>query len=1535
MTHRPTAIPRRAADRSAFVRAVAVVVCCVLGLARWANAQDRNPIYVDDSTVAHATLRQLPELVRTGNVSEASRAVQAMLDDSGDRLVQRMAWSDPRAGAPSMVDPALWLSEDPDLFATVRAEVHRAIAASSALADWYQRSQGDRAQQLLARGEVDLVERTLLMTQAGFEACLRVAEQHAIAARFDAAARALEQLEMHPARSDPVRWSEAMALASRIAAWADALARATGREEPTPAATLAQRWRADRPEIASTQPDVPRVAAGPASAERFRLSPTVPQPSFDPGAIPSAPLRSFVLDWPSEHPLAPARQPVSDGISQSRPTDLWVFPSIVGERVVVNDGVWVRAFDRFTLEPLWSTQAPGAPSDPDGRAWEARISVQTGPRLEDHLAVASDAGLVVAVTGLGIASEQMRLGDGRVHAIEADTGLVRWSVDPTVLDERLADASIRGPAVVSDGVVVVTLRQSARIRRVASRYLAGLDLWTGELRWVRLIGSAGALPWAARPGGVSELASVDRGIVYSSDGLGSTSSGLGVIGAVEAATGRVLWIRRVAGTPSTGSESPRVWEAPSVAVVGDSAFALATDRSQIFRFDARTGVLLDTRPASSLGSPAYVVPIGGDIALVGPVAVAFLSVSDFAAGRARLTPSWQPGLAVGRAVAASVDGASGPEPRLLIPTSEGYALLDPSRPAELQRHRLERPGITLATPQQVLVVDGRSIHTYLGWDGAEAILRQRMDRRPSDPMPGLTYAQFALELGRREGVVDALDHALRALASVPELDAQALRAKAHDLLASMLEAGLARRGQPGTGAASQPDATTDLALLGELALRLQTVDAGPQARARTLLAVGLFHEHEGDSAAAVDRYHELLADDQLHRERVALADRAGVAGDEATRRARALVARAGASAAVGADASAERAAQALTAPASATAGPDAIERVARAHPVWALTPELWRSAARSHRALNQPKRELAALAEAIAADEAQIAIQGQQSQPAARSLLASASAAIDALARREQHATALQLLDRLTRAYPALPASIDGASLATLSANARAGLLNRERRARIGATLADGSQSIRGWTRMAALLREHGDRASEHALLISRSEGRFALFGLGGDDGRGPLLEAAWSLPTGGGDPQLLRLQPDAAVLLWPTNAGPIIERLDAIGGQSRWRTRPLRSLLPGSPALAQTLLDSDGRPRAVDMPFAGRRLLVDVLVSMSRDRLALVERSGRLAVFDVDDGSLVASAASPVRVVFDVDTTDEQLLVLGGDRPVVEAVPAAGEGQPIAPADVGQQPDAARGVVPPRPAEQPSRAPEFEQRWGDPVAALIDLPSGSVRHELRSLRGVPRFCRMLAPDVAVIGTSVELVGLDPSAAPGTDPVRWRTEYVGPSASDAWTIGELMVLVLSDAGGALRVIDPRSGEVVRASVDVRGRLTPETRVEAHEMEGRLAIGSERGVIVLDAQGQTVGADAIDIGGGGLLPAAAGDGVLVTIERRPTTYVEGLGRHTLYVLSADSARVLVKREILLGHPPSDIALLDGRIMLTSGGQTQVIRADAEP
>jgi len=220
-----------------------------------ATAQPENPVYADDSPLAADTLGRLDDLLSIESYAEAARALQRLLDDEGQRVLRS--------------------EEDERLFLPVRDLVHERLLANPELLERYREAEGPRAAALLEANDAAEAERTRLLTPAGFEAALRLAQRRLEEAKFHAALRTLAQLDAHPDRTGEraLEAAQLMVLASRYV-------------ENDRWRALAQTW-AERSGLA--RPDLSRIEAP--DAARVETSQTL-----DP-ALRGAPIERASLSY--------------------------------------------------------------------------------------------------------------------------------------------------------------------------------------------------------------------------------------------------------------------------------------------------------------------------------------------------------------------------------------------------------------------------------------------------------------------------------------------------------------------------------------------------------------------------------------------------------------------------------------------------------------------------------------------------------------------------------------------------------------------------------------------------------------------------------------------------------------------------------------------------------------------------------------------------------------------------------------------------------------------------------------------------------------------------------------------------------------------------------------------------------------------------------------------------------------------------------------------------------------------------------------
>lgn len=676
-----------------------------------ALAQSASPVFMDDSPRAADSMFRAGELASIGNLDEAVRVLQSVLDEEAERVL------------PS--------SADQNLFVPVRQRINEMLLGSRPLLDRYRELESARAGAMLEAGDLAGLERTRLLTTPGFEAALRLAQERLEGARFHSARFVLEQLERHPDRKGDAG-RDAARLLSMVSSYAD--------DEAEAIEERSARWAREAgidpvPGLASRPPIDPAYSLYEA-CRPVELAEMLPRPLWSDALGDELPLSASNSNRGSAFEIPENAQL------------LYCFPSAVGDTLYTNDTHTVTAWNRFTLSPRWRARFEGV----RGRGFI--VGPQQG--FEEVSAVASDGIHAATLIGFAIQGQEQNLPARRVVLLDAATGRVRWTRSMQDLDLSKPDlpSRPRGPVALHEGLVIVGVTRDDANRRLESTALAGIDVETGSLVWFRLLASTGSASFAFRAT-IYDPMLCERGLVYATDRMGHVSC-------VEAATGRTRWIRRITGAILGGS-ADQAWEASQPVRIGDSLFVIQPDSQALLRIDALTGELLASAHASAFESPNYLVAVDGQLVTVSRTMLMKPDLATFGPGvKSAVLAKFQQGQIRGRVVAAGN--------RVLVPVVTGIEVydLEPNNPpAPVMSMDLEKPGNVLPLDSQLIVADDREVHTYLFWETAEAVLRQQMAANPDDPSPAITYMELAYRALRPGAILGAVDKALATIERDP------------------------------------------------------------------------------------------------------------------------------------------------------------------------------------------------------------------------------------------------------------------------------------------------------------------------------------------------------------------------------------------------------------------------------------------------------------------------------------------------------------------------------------------------------------------------------------------------------------------------------------------------------------------------------------------------------------------------------------------------------------------------------------------------
>ncbi|MFI4870196.1 MAG: PQQ-binding-like beta-propeller repeat protein [Phycisphaerales bacterium JB061] len=1417
--------------RLAFITA-AITVAAAASLSL---AQDTSPVYVDDSPTAEQVLDQLPRLVAQENLSEAISVVQKLLDEEPYRLV---------------VD-----EHDDSLFHSVRARLHRSLLESPDLLERYRLVQEPLARRLLGEGESARVARALLLTTSGAEASLDLAQRHYESARFDAAVAALAELDSHPDRTPG---SELAARSARL------LAEIAPLVDQDSVRALALRY-ADEAGLAD-EIDASTVAPIelPASARVVSADLSAAGAEFTPGELLPRPLRSSQISGTSAGGLSEASLLRGQRLSAGEPLP-WIMPVLAGDLVFVNNMNQISAWDRVTLERVWS-YAPKTESDLLGiTANTFRRSIESS--VEDSTPVVVGGGVALGITH--DRSDRNRPSAPKLNALAVDTGELLWSIQPSQLKQEWHESIYSCPPVIVGDTAVCSLFQFSPLRRVMAIHTIGLDLYTGELRWSRLVGTAGVAP-SQRLERIAHLALSDKGVVYRTDPLG-------VVSAIDAYTGEPIWIRKLDGEQGFSGSGRKHWQQPAPIIHDGSLIVLTPDELRLLVLDAETGEVIADRSASSIGYPEYLlrtrdmlVGVGSGISavniddLVSGEAIHFGNMSERAPGRVRV---------------------AGEE--LLIPTNSGALLIDPHDPENSRRSvTLDYPGAPIAIGDQLIVADSSFVHTYLPWPTAEETLKSRLAQSPDDPDIALTYTELAYRAGAIDRVAFAASAALAAADRLGNAErALTARDRLYDSLLAMLTADRIRGGSL---VAAQ---NITIKQRGELVDRLGEAARGPSRRVGYLMEVGRLAELQNEWTDAANAYQSILLDDSLtathhtqgrrrQRAQLAAADAVSKLVRDHPRAYRAF------------DEQARELLKSLANPES-PASPREYERLASRYPVSRSAPEALLAASDLHIAEGRLDRSIQALERAVDA----LSALSDRREPSKAVVGEIAGRLIRSLADADRLFAASQTLERIRADKPGLLLTYMGGAIDTEAlANELAGkLASLSRLPRVGHKPLRMSQAVLGWS-VVKPISTRGPVPRDHLLMYSRDMGTLALFGINSEatdnlgfnpedleGGGSGVLSPIWSrLAQQGSNASLVRLEPSNAILLWGGGDTASIELIDTVNGNTRWRTLPFGDLFEEEPSRRRTGL--------VETPLDGPSRLSDIMVVIGDQHIALVERTGRAAVFNLATGETVWSAMFDVPVVYEAAMAGG-VLVIGGERP---ADVRAGE-----PA----------GVI--------------------PVVASYDIATREVLDIDDSLRSLFRWVRIDRAGRVLVGHDGGVVCTDPKRKTQL----WAIDDPAVRLTgDAWLVRERAIVLGPDR--QIWQIEMATGELRDAPLEDLTRVGSSSLIDIVEgQNSEVVFTTDRGMIVFDRAGSLIGGDA-GTGNARVLPPVAGEGVFAMLASDGAPHFESGSVFRLSMLDANSGKLLGQADIRLPYDPDSLVLLDDHIIVSAGNSTLVYDAPVD-
>ena len=1097
-----------------------------------AAPQDTVAVMVYESPTASQLAERMLEQ-RAANVGESARIAARLLAEFGARLVP-----DPEGGEGS--------------FRSVRRAVEAALVAAPDLLARYRELAEADADERLAAGDLERLHREALFTRAGLEATLRLAQIDLERGLGAQSLRRLERVAEHPDLvGDARRRAEAI---EALARWVEGDAAANGLEAPPPART------ASDPFGAGTAGDPP----SPAWRSVWSVE------------LPDAPFRRAFRELKQTGRLVPrtATRIAEDG------NLLVAMPSADADTVYLNEGHVVRAIDRLSRRERW------------------RVSLEDGE--VDNLGAVGDPTLVavadgIAVTVAGHAICTVRTGAGRIVALDAEDGSIRWR---TRLADEAAESIGEGtdlfpygtPAVAGDAVLVLARRVTNRLDSVD--YLACLALEDGSLRWLSRLGSSGGI----RLGGMRPFS-----IPLVEGGRGFVSSSVGVVAAVEIADGEIAWLRRMPVPLRDTRLSVEPWEVQVPVAIGGSILAIAPDQASILRLDASSGRELERRgfEDGAVGQPRYLLAgrdrEGRDVLIAVGSDVAALDPGDLSSPRWRFSEANDALLSdrAGLVNRVGIRGRAQVAGDLLIVPGRGDVLaLDLADGTVVDRIEIEEPANLLHHDGQLLLASKDSLRAIMPPDRARARLAERRRSDPENPEWPLASVELEFAAGDVEAALAAAEDALGAV------DRSPIAEERERLFAQLLAID-----------AALPPADPRMSRSRDL---LAATALSPSQRIREALTRGDWHAANGRLGEAMEAWQSILSDAALVEEPLGFDGAEVLAAAAARERMRRLAEAAGADVLAPSQA---LAAIRLERARREGASVETFLAIAREFPLAEAATAARLDAAAKLDASGRGREAVATLLEGV-----------REGGGDRRSLL---DAAVAASLRRGWLDSARSMLEQ-GGAWPS-DESFDGID------DRWARLARPDAPPRLGAGAGAGGSFAGRLVPFADEAAPPRDRVLLAADgLLSMREAR-----------DGELLER-WIAPIDDPLPKVLAF--GDSILLWQLadRDRPAPMRIDAVTGRVEWVNPSVAELLrPLDPASPHPLEGSRPVPGGTEPWRAG-----EVLPFVIEDGLVLVRRDGEIACLDLDDGRSVRwSLAAPLEAVFQADAGPLGVVLAGRGR--------------------------------------------------------------------------------------------------------------------------------------------------------------------------------------------------------------------------------------------------------------------------------------------
>ena len=778
-------------------------------------------VTVDDSPTARQFYQEA--LAQTiGNPERAAELIMDLLDEYPRRVLGEN-------------------DEDPNVFLSVRALVISLLQSNSELLKEYQSTASTSANTLLESMLLEEAFESRPLTASGFEAGLRIAQRRMETGSFGSALQTLDEIEAW----DHLEEQSLRIQVVRSLAAGFAVIESTGLERDelidVRDQALAEIAKKDvalveqLQEVLNTAGEYTSTLSVGSTEKTLAKIESIDNENWAriwTNELFDTLFRRRYLDPQTGQPTSKSR---ADRALQAG-SSMTSVPVAVGDTILVNEGLLIRAWDRLTGRTIWSHSF--------GNSVGLRPSGLVGDLGE--IVVSGDA----AITVVGHAFGSDRDGSGEVVRFNPETGEERWRIRPDRFsgEQDLKGAFVSGPPVIHGDVVFLPLRK-VNTRLETIEFVIAIDLDLGVPRWVQPLGSSGGVRMgSSRP--FFRLAILDGDVIVCSP--------VGVAARLDGRTGRPLWLRTFEIPLRSPQGNAQPWQIGGPVLLRIGIASISPSLNEWILLNPETGDLLQTNPlgvGTPLGAPKYLlgteydqtgkellIGVGSDLNAIDTVNPRERLWSYLLDNSAASADAFSSGLKLIRGrVQVTSDG-------LAVPTSGGLALVslaDGEIDGIIGDGSIGNP---LVYENQVFLAGDLSLSAFMSLDNAVQTLRIRLREDPENVEQGIALLELARRSGNTTLAIEACELCVSGLSS--QNNDEIRRDVLNQILGALEDDFLPLE-----------DADRFHAFAAQIAL-------SPEENVKRLLARGDWSIKHDQLRKAVESWREILKSDELSSVRV-------------------------------------------------------------------------------------------------------------------------------------------------------------------------------------------------------------------------------------------------------------------------------------------------------------------------------------------------------------------------------------------------------------------------------------------------------------------------------------------------------------------------------------------------------------------------------------------------------------------------------------------------------------------------------------------